>query len=105
MTTTHINPNGIVVLDHGLAGNTHVGLLGATEVPQGAGAHAPSAAIAAMGCGVCRVLGLGFRGGYVFVGVAEGVLPDLTVCLQGQLFVALAPISKLLQSWVGPWDI
>ena len=38
-------------------------------------------------------------GDYVFVGVAEGFLPDLTVRLQGQLFVALAPISKLLQSY------
>ena len=36
---------------------------------------------------------------YVFVGVAEGMLPEVTVVLRGNLFVAAAPIDILARSY------
>ena len=36
---------------------------------------------------------------YVFVGVGEGFLPDISLCLDGQIFVALAPLAKLKESY------
>ena len=36
---------------------------------------------------------------YTFVGVGEGLFPDVTVCLSGRLFVAVAPVEKLVESY------